>query len=476
MADNGLANSKSQRHRKQHKSKLNSILETIQEHFKIENCKKDFCSCFNCCKCSKYKNICMHGKCASCGSCYCYINPPCQQAGSDGKTIQLSPTVNTGPTVITGPNKQISPSLDTGGKIITGPIAYTGPNVLTGPSLSTGSTVDVGPGVDTGSTVFTGPILDAGPNVLTGPAVDASPTLDTGATIVTAPTIDASPTLDTGATVLTGPFLDAGPTVLTGPTVDASPTVDTGTTVLTGPVLDAGPTILTGPTVDASPTVDTGATVLTGPVLDAGPAVLTGPTIDASPTLDTGATIVTAPTVDASPTVDTGTSIQTDPTFQVNLAGTTGANGPTGSTGADRFIDFDESLVLSEYAYIFNSNVQTIGVEADINFSNNGVITNGIIHTPCTNLISLANTGIYLINYYVIGNETNQFALYQNANQVLVSTYVSAADIQLGIGIVTASAGDFLTIKNHSSEVAVTLQTLSHRTPTNAAIFIHKIK
>ena len=114
------------RHFKKQRGKKNeaSITDKLKSDVgnqKIENCKEDFCSCFNCHKCSKYRNTCMHGKCTSCTSCFCYSFPPCQanplsEAGANGQTVQLSPTLNTGPTVITGPNKQISPSLDTGGK------------------------------------------------------------------------------------------------------------------------------------------------------------------------------------------------------------------------------------------------------------------------------------------------------------------------------------------------------------------------
>ncbi len=378
MGLNDSYNSNSHRGKKQHESKLKAVLESIQEHLKNVDCKKDFCSCFNCCKCSKYKNICMHGQCSSCGSCYCYLTPPClmntfSQSGSNGETIQLNPTLNTGPTFITGPNIDASPTLDTG------------PNILTGP------------------------ILDAGPNVITGPNLDAGPTIDTGTNII------ASPTVDTGTAISTGT------------NITASPTIDTGTA------------ISTGTNITASPTVDTGT------------AISTGTNITASPTVDTGTAINTGTNITASPTVDTGATI------------------------SDRPIGLNTSQGSYEYAYIFNLDSQTIEAGSNINFSINGTVTKGFVHKPGTDLIYISNTGIYLINFYITGNKTNQFTLYQKDNPVLDSTYISLADLQLGIGFITASAGDFLYIKNHSGNATIPQQTTSYESKINAFIFIQKI-
>ena len=149
------------------------------------------------------------------------------------------------------------------------------------------------------------------------------------------------------------------------------------------------------------------------------------------------------------------------------IAGDTGADGAPGSQG------------LSAYAYIYNLLAQTVALESTITFSNNGVITEGITHSPGTDSISIADAGDYAIWFIVAGVEPNQITLFQNGSPVAEGTYGSVAGTQPGPGIViiTASAGDVLTLRNHTSTSAVTLQTLAGGTQANvnASILIQKI-
>ena len=150
------------------------------------------------------------------------------------------------------------------------------------------------------------------------------------------------------------------------------------------------------------------------------------------------------------------------------------------ATGFSRIAESSASRGLSEYAYIFNLIDQTIAFEETILFSNNGVITAGISHTPGTDLITLSNAGDYIINYYVAGMETNQITLYQNGNPVLGSTCGSVDGTKLSQGtvIITACAGDFLTLKNHSNVAAVTLLASQNgaQANVNAFILIQKVR
>ncbi len=125
---------------------------------------------------------------------------------------------------------------------------------------------------------------------------------------------------------------------------------------------------------------------------------------------------------------------------------------------------------MAEYAYIYNLDAEVVPLEADITFSNNGIITAGIIHAPGTALISLVNAGNYAVWFNATGVEPNQFTLFQNGAAVPGSTYGSGAGTQSnpGMVIITAAAGDVLTIRNHTSAAAVTLQTLAGGTQTNA--------
>ena len=447
-------NKKNEHRHKNKQSEKFDILKWFQEN---KNCKKDFCSCFNCCKCAKSGRPCGHGRCISCCSCYCYTYPPCLmgsigqtgssgQMDSNGQPIQITPTLNTGPTIQTGPTNQISPTIDTGTSILTGP------NIDTGPAILTGANTDTAPTLDTGATILTGPNIDIGPAVLTGSNIDTGPTVDTGTTNQISPTLDTGTAIQTGTTNQVSPTLDTGPSIQTGTTNQISPTLDTG------------PSIQTGTTNQISPTLDTG------------PSIQTGTTNQLSPTLNTG------PTIQINSQGPTGASGPTGPT------GPTGAIGVTGPTGAacnmiasesSRIAESVASQGLSEYAYIFNLVDQTIGFDENIHFSNNGVITAGISHTPGTDIITLANAGDYIINYYITGAETTQITLYKNENPVLGGIYssVDGTKLRQGTAIITAFAGDFVVLKNNSNETAVTLMASQNgaQANVNASIFIQKV-
>jgi hypothetical protein len=133
---------------------------------------------------------------------------------------------------------------------------------------------------------------------------------------------------------------------------------------------------------------------------------------------------------------------------------------------------------LSSYAYIFNLDPQTVAVETDVTFSHDGNLTN-ILHTPSTSQIIISSAGDYAIWFSVSGVEACQFTLYHNNVPVLGSTYGSGAGTQIDSGMVieTVAAGDIITLRNHSSAAAVTLQTLAGGTQTNAnaSVLIEKL-
>jgi len=136
------------------------------------------------------------------------------------------------------------------------------------------------------------------------------------------------------------------------------------------------------------------------------------------------------------------------------------------------------NLGLSSYAYIFNLTEQSVAVETDVTFSHNGNF-NGILHTPAASQIVLGSAGDYAICFSVSGVEPCQFTLYHNDTPIFGSTYGSGAGTQIDSGTVieTVAAGDIITLRNHSSAAAVTLQTLAGGTQTNvnASVFIEKL-
>jgi hypothetical protein len=136
--------------------------------------------------------------------------------------------------------------------------------------------------------------------------------------------------------------------------------------------------------------------------------------------------------------------------------------------------------VLTKYAYIYNVSSQLVPLEEDISFSNNDIIIDTITHTPGTAIISLGSSGYYAVWFDVQSMEPNMFTLLQNGTPIASITYEFATSSQQNPGLVmiTASAGDILTLKNQTSSEAVTLQTMADGIQlfANASILIRKIR
>jgi hypothetical protein len=83
------------------------------------------------------------------------------------------------------------------------------------------------------------------------------------------------------------------------------------------------------------------------------------------------------------------------------------------------------------------------------------------------------------VTFSVSSVEPNQFALFVNGALVMGTVYGSGAGTQQSYGqaIITLAADDVLTLRNHTSSAAVTLQTLAGGTQTNvnASILIEKL-
>ena len=329
-------------------------------------------------------------------------------------------------------------------------IGITGPTGPTGPAGATGATGATGVTGPTGATGATGPTGPAGGNTgVTGPT---GPTGATGS---------IGPRGATGATGATGSIGSRG---VPGPT---GATGATGATGLTGDIGPTGPTGATGLTGDIGPTGPTGATGEIGP---AGP---TGATGDIGPTGPTGAT------GDIGPTGPTGATGEIGPTGPTGATGATGPTGPTGPAGEIGPAGATGTNGLSEYAYIYNLDAEVVAIEDDISFSSNGVIVGTITHTPGTSTIQIGTAGDYSIWFYAIGVEPNQFTLFQNGAPVAGAIYGTGAGTQgnNGMVVITAAAGDVLTVRNHSAASGITLQTLAGGTQTNsnASILIQKL-
>ena len=190
-----------------------------------------------------------------------------------------------------------------------------------------------------------------------------------------------------------------------------------------------------------------------------------------------GTTGAQGPTGLQGPAGATGAQGSTGPQGSTGVQGPTGATGAAGSTGAQGSTGATGTLS-SAYASIYNQAAQVVPIEADIAFDTNGLLS-GITHTPGTNVLTVINAGIYDISWIVSGVEPNQFALFVNGAPVAGGVFGSGAGTQQNSGELIASlnAGDVLTLRNHSSVAAVSLQTLAGGTQSNvnAAMIIRKL-
>lgn len=154
----------------------------------------------------------------------------------------------------------------------------------------------------------------------------------------------------------------------------------------------------------------------------------------------------------------------------VGPAGAVGAQGPAGPAGA---------VASREFAYVYNEGPAVVAIEADVPFDSNGVLSAGITHAPGGAGITFVTAGTYEVTFTLSGVEPSQMALFLNGASVAGAIYGSGAGTQPNTGqvIITADAGDVLTLRNHTSAAAVTLQTLAGGTQVNvnASILIEQL-
>jgi hypothetical protein len=121
-----------------------------------------------------------------------------------------------------------------------------------------------------------------------------------------------------------------------------------------------------------------------------------------------------------------------------------------------------------------------VALEADVVFASNGPLTAGFTHGLGDAAVTILNAGDYKVTFIVTGVEPNQFGLFVNGAEASGAIYGSGAGTQqtTGQAILTMGAGDALTLRNHTSTAAVTLQTLAGGSQANAnvSLLIEKLK
>ncbi|MCW3015831.1 MAG: triple helix repeat-containing collagen, partial [Solirubrobacterales bacterium] len=156
----------------------------------------------------------------------------------------------------------------------------------------------------------------------------------------------------------------------------------------------------------------------------------------------------------------------------------TGATGATGATGVTGATGAAGPAGASAYAYIYNEGPEIVPVEAPVSFSTTGAVAGGIVHAAGSQVI-VGATGIYKVSFSISGIEPNQFTLFVNGAPVPGTTHGSGAGTQQNDGqqILPLTAGDAMTLVNHSSAAAVTLQTLTGGTQpdVNASLLVERL-
>ena len=161
------------------------------------------------------------------------------------------------------------------------------------------------------------------------------------------------------------------------------------------------------------------------------------------------------------------------------LVGALGPQGLAGIVGPQGIQGVPGVAGVSEYAYVYNLTSRVVAVEADVLFDFNGPITAGVTHTPGSAVVNIVNAGTYEFNFSVSGVEPSQFALTVNGSPQPSTIYGSGAGTQLTTGqaLLTLGAGAAVTLRNHSSAAAVTLQPNAGGTQSNvnASMVVKKL-
>ena len=240
-----------------------------------------------------------------------------------------------------------------------------------------------------------------------------------------------------------------------------------------GAVGTVGPMGPAGAVGTVGPMGPAGAVGTVGPMGPAGAVGSVGPMGPAGTVGGVGPAGVSGAMGPAGPTGGVG------PAGAIGPAGVTGDTGAAGAAGTNGVNGINGTGGTSQYGYIYNLSALVVAIEAPVLFSDNGIKTAGITHSPGTSDISIASAGDYKVTFSVSGVEPGQFALFLNGGIIAGTVYGSGAGTQQNTGqaIVAIGPNDILTLRNHSSAAAVTLQTLAGGTATsvNASVLLQKL-
>ena len=147
--------------------------------------------------------------------------------------------------------------------------------------------------------------------------------------------------------------------------------------------------------------------------------------------------------------------------------GATGATGATGSSGSSEFADF--------YAMMPPDNAATVGVGADVQFSQNGPSSGTIVRTSATTF-SLPTIGTYQVMFQVSVAEPGQLIVTLNSADVPYTVVGRATGTTQIVGmalVTTTTINSLLTVRNPAgNSTALTITPIAGGTRAVAAHLI----
>lgn len=99
-----------------------------------------------------------------------------------------------------------------------------------------------------------------------------------------------------------------------------------------------------------------------------------------------------------------------------------------------------------DYAYVYNTDAQTVESGSPITFSANGPLSGTITHTAGTAEFIIGETGVFLVSFYVDSEDEARISAYRNGTAIEGATY--NGDEINGQFIVAAQIGDVITFVN----------------------------
>ncbi len=127
-----------------------------------------------------------------------------------------------------------------------------------------------------------------------------------------------------------------------------------------------------------------------------------------------------------------------------------------------------------DYAYIYNTEAQTVAANSPVTASANGPLSGTITHTAGTAEVVIGETGVYIFHFYAAPEAEAQFSAYRNGTPIQGATF--SGDEIMGQFIVAAQIGDVITFVNTGEgEATFTAQGTADEAVVNTSLTVLKV-